>query len=245
MNTLEEAIYQYSKENADMILSEAQVKTLSAYTEYMLDENEKYNLTAIRDPEKAALLHIADSLTISQYIPSGTLCDVGAGAGFPSLPLAICRRDLQVTAVDATQKKVNFMNSAAQLTGLDNFQARNGRAEELFAYGAALRESFDYVTARAVASLGVLCELCVPALKVGGLFVAMKGESAGAEEQACAAHAKELHQKLGIQLESVNSLQLRGFGETFERNIFVFRKVAPVVPALPRSFANMKKKPLF
>ena len=245
MNALEEAITRYLEKNPVAPYQKEKVAKLAAFTEYVLSENEKYNLTAIKDTEKAALLHIVDSLSVQGFIKAGTLCDVGAGAGFPSLPLAIYRDDLRVTALDATAKKVTFMNSAAAQLELNNFEAINGRAEDLFAAGTPLWESFDTVIARAVAPLNVLCELCIPAVKVGGTFIAMRGESAKQEMEEYAKKNTDMVRKLGVWVEKFFYITLHGNEEDYTRYFCIFHKMHETDPKLPRSFANIKKRPLF
>ena len=133
-------------------------------TEFMLDVNKSMNLTRITEPRELILRHYIDSLTLLPHIPEGArLIDVGCGAGFPSLPLAIVRPDLQITALDSTDKKVRYVNRAAELLGLsDHLQAITARAEDAAAPGAPLREQFDVVTGRAVARLNVLAEITLP-----------------------------------------------------------------------------------
>ena len=148
---------------------------LSAFCNYLLEQNKLFNLTAIKTPESAALLHFADSLTLAEFIPENAkILDIGSGAGFPAIPLAIARPDISVTALDSTLKRVNFINSAAKLLGLTNITAVCHRAEDVT--GKDFRESFDIVTARAVAAYPILLELALPAVKVGGKFVAMKSK---------------------------------------------------------------------
>ena len=215
---------------------------LAQFTCILLEENEKYNLTAIKDPEKIAILHIADSLTAAKYIPEGScVCDVGAGGGFPSLPLAVCRPDLRVTALDATAKKTKFLRNAAEKLGISNLTAVNGRAEEIFASGEPARESFDVVIARAVAPAGILSELCAPALKRGGLFIMMKGDRA---EEELSGSEKGLG-KLGLSLKEKISLQLRSDDEIIGRKIIIFEKYSNTDKNFPRRYAQIKSKPLF
>ena len=147
----------------------------------LTEANEKMNLTAIRDPADMIPLHYADCLLIADYLPDNAkLLDCGCGAGFPSLPLAIVRPDLSVTSLDSTAKKLSFVEAAARELKLTNLTTVCGRAEE-FAHSTQYRERFDVCTARAVASLPVLSELCVPFLKIDGIFAAMKGAKASEE----------------------------------------------------------------
>lgn len=202
-------------------------------------ENAHYNLTAITEERAMALRHMADSLLCARYLPQGcTLLDVGCGAGFPSLPLAICRPDLRITAMDATAKRVQFVTACAEELELDNLVAVCCRAEE----GAhtPLRESFDVVTARAVAALPTLSELCLPYVRVGGMFLSMKAR--GAEEELAAARAGI--GMLGGQLERCETAHLCDGAEDLTRTALLFRKKGPTPASYPRPYARILKKPL-
>lgn len=203
-------------------------------------ENEKYNLTAVKDYRGIALLHIADSLALAKLIPEGaTVLDVGAGAGFPSLPVAIVRPDLMITALDATAKKVNYINSAASELGLLNVCAVCGRAEDKC--GGDFRGKFDFVTARAVSALGMLCELCVPALKIGGTFAAMKGDKAFEELKGWEKAGK----KLGFVYKEPITSDLHHGDDHNARTILVFENTSDTPPQYPRQYPQIKGKPLF
>jgi 16S rRNA (guanine527-N7)-methyltransferase len=160
------------------LLSLERVEKFYRLTVRMLEENEKYNLTAITEPDKIILNHYADCATLATRLKKGAkIADIGCGAGFPTLPLAILRPDLTITAIDSTAKRINYVAESARLLGLDNVTAIAMRAEE----GGASpehREKYDYVTARAVAEMRVLSELCLPYVKVGGQMVGMKGKNA-------------------------------------------------------------------
>lgn len=154
-----------------------QINQLSDYLSELLRVNEYMNLTAIREPFEAAVKNIADCAVCTKYIPDNTsLLDVGSGAGLPAFPFAIMRPDIRVTALDSTGKKVNFISETVKKTGLDNLTAICGRAEELAA-NSQYREKFGAVSARAVARLNILSELCLPFIKKGGAFLAMKEPS--------------------------------------------------------------------
>ena len=144
------------------------------YYNRLIEVNSYMNLTAITEREEVYIKHFLDSLFITKAIDITkpfSLCDVGSGAGFPSIPLAIVTNNAKVTIIDALNKRINFINDLAQKLNLDNVNAIHARAED---YAKEKREDFDYVTARAVARLNVLVELCLPLVKVGGLFIAMK-----------------------------------------------------------------------
>lgn len=211
-----------------------------ALCEHILEVNKIHNLTAIRDVPGVITKHFADSLTISAHIPpKSTLIDVGTGGGFPTLPLALARPDLKITAIDSTAKKIAHVQSTASKFGLDHVTAIAGRAEELAQ--TKLRESFDTATARAVSELRILCEITIPFVKVGGTLVAMKGAS-GKKELTDAQNAIE---KLGGILESEHFFTLKDEnGNEEERCIFIIRKIKSTPNNFPRQYAQILKKPL-
>ena len=208
-------------------------------TTRMLEVNQYMNLTAIKEPRAVILRHYADSLTVAPYLPqNATLIDVGCGAGFPSLPLAICRPDLRITALDSTDKRIRYVAETAAMLGCGNLRAVTARAEE--AARGKDRERFDVCTARAVAALPVLAELCLPLVRVGGKFLAMKAKR-GEEEWESAENAIF---KLGGKLIAKHSITLKDEGEEDERIIFEIEKVKPTPTAYPRAYAKILKSPL-
>jgi 16S rRNA (guanine527-N7)-methyltransferase len=185
------------------MLNIERVEKFVTLTSYMLEENEKYNLTAIKEPDKIILNHYADCASLAKILPKGAkIADIGCGAGFPTLPVAILRPDLTILGVDSTQKRINYVNSAANLLGLSGVTAICERAEELGK--GAYRESFDIVTARAVAAMRILSELCLPLVKVGGRMIAMKGKNAEFElaeaKKAISILASLVHKKAAVSL---------------------------------------------
>lgn len=208
--------------------------------EHILEVNKTHNLTAIRDVPGVITKHFADSLTISAYIPqNATLLDVGTGGGFPTLPLAVARPDLSITAIDSTAKKIAHVQATAKKFNFTNVTALSGRAEDLAKTN--MRESFDAVTARAVSELRILCEITLPFVSIGGSFVAMKGASGQKEldDARCAI------QKLGGQLTDTYKFTLKDEnGNQEERFIFIIRKIAPTPNNFPRQYAQILKKPL-
>lgn len=221
-------------------LNDGDAERLYLFSDRLLAVNEQFNLTAIREPFRVALLHMADCAAAARAFPEGArVIDVGCGAGFPSLPLAILRPDLSVVAMDATAKKVGFVKETAELLGLSNITAINARAEDA-AINAKMRESFDAATARAVAALPVLCELCLPFVKMGGVFLAMKGKNAREELDA----AENAIRKLGGELEAIRDEPLTGEGESFARAEIVIRKTKPTPREYPRAYGKILKKPL-
>ncbi len=208
------------------------------YFKFLVEYNEKVNLTAITDYEGVYLKHFYDSLTLStafDLTKTVKCCDVGAGAGFPSIPNAICFPNLDVTIIDALNKRINFLNELVTKLGLTNVHAYHKRAEE---YANTNRETFDLVTARAVARLNILAELCLPLVRIGGYFVAMKGGD-GEEEYEEAKRAITL---LGGKLEKEVKMTLPN--DLGQRTILVIKKVGKTPNKYPRAFAQIKKSPL-
>lgn len=199
--------------------------------------NERMNLTAITDDAGIAYLHVADCLMAEAYLPAGArLADVGCGGGFPTLPLAIARPDLAITAIDSTAKKLGFVSETAAALGLCGVSTLPARAE---AVGRGpLRGGFDAVCARAVAALPVLLELCVPLLKCGGRFVALKGKTGGQE----LAQAKGALSALGCSARMVE-YTLQGPSPQ-ARSLIIVTKEEKTAPVYPRDYAKIVKKPL-
>lgn len=207
----------------------------------MLEVNEHMNLTAICDLDGIILKHYIDSLTVSKYIPEGSkILDIGCGAGFPTLPLAIVRPDLQITALDSTAKRIEYIRETANLLGLTNVTAITARAEEK-GHNPALRENFNIVVARAVARLNVLAELSIPFVKIGGSFIAMKANAAEEEKEALKAI-----KALGGELISSENFELisENFDEDMPRCIINIKKISETPKNYPRNNSQIKKKPL-
>lgn len=226
---------EYLKNGAQSIgvaLDDRQIDRLCRYYQMVVDANKLFNLTAITDETEFVDKHIVDSLAgISEIPKNAKLCDIGAGGGFPTMPIAIAREDVNVTAIDSTAKKMNFVFACAKELGLDNVKTVAGRAEEQ----RALFESFDVVTARAVASLPILMELAMPLLKVGGRFIAYKTD----ESELC--NIKSALEKLNARHISSKSLVLPN-GD--RRAILCFEKIAKTPSIYPRQYGTIKKKPL-
>ena len=210
-------------------------------TDRMLTENEKYNLTAITEPAKIILNHYADCAALAAKLKrDATVVDVGCGAGFPTLPLALVRDDLKIVAMDSTAKRVNYVKETAEMLGLANVSCIVSRAEDAGKDGA-MRESFDYATARAVAEMRVLCELCLPLVKVGGEMVAMKGKNAEFELTG----AKRAIAILGGGDVKVEDVVLKnGHDEPLSHPLIYVKKKQKTPATYPRAFAQISKKPL-
>lgn len=221
------------------MLNIERVEKFVTLTAYMLEENEKYNLTAIKEPDKIILNHYADCAALAKILPKGAkIADIGCGAGFPTLPVAILRPDLKILGVDSTQKRINYVNSAANLLGLANVTAICERAEDIGK--GAYRENFDVVTARAVAAMRVLCELCLPLVKVGGKMIAMKGKNAEFE----LAESKKAISILGGKHSATETVRLADENEEIIHPLIIIEKKIKTPTAYPRAFAQISKKPL-
>ena len=208
-------------------------KKYQIYTDYLLEVNSHTNLTTITDPAEIDLKHFKDSLTVLDYIKEGDkVLDIGAGAGFPGIPLRI-EKDFELTLIDSVNKKVNFMNEVIEKLDLKNARAIHTRAED---FAKDHREGFDVVVSRAVADMATLSELCLPFVKVGGLFIALKGPKAD-EEVKNAANALEI---LGGEVIKMDQLDLDGN----ERVNVIVKKVRSCKKTYPRGQNLPKRKPL-
>jgi 16S rRNA (guanine527-N7)-methyltransferase len=235
-----QANFRNAVERLGVTLSDEQMQRYETYFRWLVEWNEKMNLTAITDQEGVYFKHFFDSLTllsVPQFKRAGTLLDVGAGAGFPSLPVNIAVPDLHVTVLDSLNKRIGFLNELSLQLGATNFQALHGRAED-FAKPGQLRNSYDQVTARAVARLNVLAELCLPYLKVGGHFFAMKGPDADNE----VSEAKRALNLLGGKVVNIVSTTLPN--EAGTRNIIVVEKIKDTPKQYPRKAGTPSKNPL-
>ncbi|MGM0901543.1 MAG: 16S rRNA (guanine(527)-N(7))-methyltransferase RsmG [Bacillota bacterium] len=221
-------------------LSDEQMKQYEVYFNTLIEWNEKMNLTAITQKEEVYLKHFYDSVSAAFYFDFNqplTICDVGAGAGFPSIPLKIAFPGLQVTIVDSLNKRINFLEHLAQELGLENVQFVHDRAET-FGRNPAHREKYQLVMARAVARLSVLSELCLPLAQIGGTFIAMKGGQAEEELQS----GKKALAVLGGKLSSVHSFKLPV--EESERNILIVHKEKKTPKQYPRKPGTPNKTPI-
>ncbi len=215
---------------------------LDAYAALLVEWNQKMNLTAITDPTDLVIKHFVDSLSAAKGLPEGefSLIDVGTGAGFPGVPLALLREDCHLTLLDSLQKRLTFLETVCRELGLPA-TCIHARAEE-GGRRTELRERFDVATARAVASLPVLCEYCLPYLRVGGRFIAMKGPD-GEQEVSRSEQALKL---LGGRMREVAALTLPAdaAGEKGQRRLILIDKCAPTSAKFPRPTAKMAKNPL-
>lgn len=213
-------------------LSEEQLAQCERFSDALLEKNKVMNLTAITEPEAVARLHFADCLallTVEEFRGKRVI-DVGCGAGFPGVPLKLGEPTIELTLLDSLQKRVNWLRETLEALAVPA-ECVAARAEE---YGH--REEFDIAVSRAVARLNVLCELCLPFVKVGGCFIAMKAASAQEEID----DAKRAVSLLGGKVERVVSYSI---GEAEHRAV-VIRKLRPTPAAYPRRFSKIKQSPL-
>lgn len=224
-----------------LALDEKQMAQYARYYELLVEWNEKINLTAITERDEVYLKHFYDSITLGLHtdVLEGemTLCDVGAGAGFPSIPLKIAYPNLKVTIVDSLNKRINFLELLFKELGLEGVRCYHDRAET-FGQNTEHRAAYDIVTARAVARMSVLSELCVPLVKKGGYFVAMKAASSKEELD----DAKAAIATLGGKVEEDYAFELPK--EEGERHIILIKKAKETPKKYPRKPGLPNKKPL-
>ncbi|MBE6692396.1 MAG: 16S rRNA (guanine(527)-N(7))-methyltransferase RsmG [Ruminococcaceae bacterium] len=220
-------------------LTESECKSLDIIGNCLAEKNQVMNLTALTDEKGVGLLHFWDSLTLldTNLFKNASVIDVGCGGGFPSLPLALCSENCVITSNDATAKKLTYVAETAEKAGVNNINTLCGRAEELGVM-PEYRESFDIAVARGVARLNVLCEWCMPFVKVGGYFVAMKGEK-GKEE---ADEAKKAISVLGGELVDIMQITVPEFD--YLHTLVVIKKVKQTPKTYPRRNSQIQKKPL-
>ncbi len=220
-------------------LTDDQIEKLRIYYELLIEWNEKMNLTALTEPEDVALKHFCDSILLLSYadIKEGSsLIDVGTGAGFPSVPIKIVRPDIKLCLLDSLNKRLVFLQEVVDKLQLENVEIVHARAED-GAKKPALRERFDFATSRAVAQLNVLSEYCLPYVKVGGSFLAMKGKYSEEEID----NAKSAIKTLGGKISKVDTYNLI---DTSERTIINIKKLSATDKRYPRTSAKIKSKAL-
>lgn len=216
-------------------LSDEQLEQFDALAKFLVETNAKFNLTRITDPREIVTSHFLDSLTCLTALKpkkGARVIDVGAGPGFPGLPIKIVRPDLHVTLLDSTFKKVKFMSQAVELLGLQNVEPVHGRAEEV-GRDKDFRERFDIAYARALSELKALAELCLPLVKVGGHVVAQKSEDIAAELDA----ARPVIGQLGGRVQGVVQVNIPLTEVT--RRLVIISKTKPTPEAFPRPYARI------
>ncbi len=228
------------KDIAGISLDRIQMRTFESYLEFLLEWNQRINLTAITDPEEIWVKHFLDSLSCLKAIPAGKelrIVDVGTGAGFPGIPLKIAVPEIRLTLVEAAGKKAEFCRLLAARLQLGDVAILHARAEELGCHPDH-REQYDWAVARAVAGLPVLAEYLLPLVKVGGRALAQKGESGPAEADSAA----DAMQILGGRLEKILPVELPGIAE--KRFLILMEKQTPTPAKYPRRAGAPSKKPL-
>lgn len=229
------------RENADTIgvtLDEDMLDKFYNYKNLVIEWNEKINLTAITDDLDFAVKHFVDSLTINKYIEQGkTIIDIGTGAGFPGIPVKILNKENKVVLFDSLNKRLKVLEDVIEKIGLSNIETLHGRAEETFK-NKNYREKYDIATSRAVAALNVLVELMLPAVKVGGICICMKGNNA--EEEII--EAKKAIKELGGEILKVEKIVLPELN--LERNIIIIKKVKQTPNKYPRKPGTPQKEPI-
>lgn len=231
---------QQSAERYGVMLTAGQLKAFHTYYELLIEWNQKMNLTAITGPQEVAVKHMIDSLSCydrTVFKPDCSMIDVGTGAGFPGLPLKIMHPSFRLTLLDSLNKRVNFLQCVVQALGLHGVEVIHSRAED-GARQKPFRELFDVAVSRAVARLNVLCELCLPFVKVGGYFVALKG----AQHQQELDEAKNAIALLGGRLERVQAVKLPDIEDS--RAVIYIKKVKPTINLYPRRPGLPEKNPL-
>ena len=236
----EQFVQELSKRNFK--LNEKQINQFNQYFTSLIETNKKVNLTRITEKDEVYLKHFWDSITPlftfgSVLKGADTLCDVGAGAGFPSIPLKIMLPELKVTIVDSLGKRLNFLQGLITQLNLENVTLVHGRAEDV-GQNKQYREQFDVVTARAVANMAVLSEYCLPLIKENGNFIALKGPKAEDELKS----ARKALKVLGGKVIAVKELQLPQ--STEERTLILIEKVQATPKKYPRQAGTPHRKPI-
>ena len=229
----------FAKCKMENLLDEGKCELFFRLYTRLCEENEKYNLTAITEEDEVATKHFLDSLNASKGIIEGqmSVIDVGTGAGFPGLPIKIANPDISLTLVDSLNKRVTFLNEVVSALCLEDVCTVHSRAEEL-GINPNYREKYDVCVSRAVANLSTLCELCLPFVKVGGLFVSLKGPKAPDETR----EAKEAIRLLGGELLEIRDYEISG--EDMRHNIVIIKKISHTPTKYPRKAPKPSKEPL-
>jgi 16S rRNA (guanine527-N7)-methyltransferase len=221
-----------------LFLTRKQISDIELFEHELLEWNKVMNLTSIKDPQEIVTKHFIDSYSILKYVnipQNSSFIDVGTGAGFPGVPIKIVRNDIDMTFLDSTRKKLNFIDNVMNKLECSNWQIVHSRAEDA-GNAEALREIYDFVSARAVAELRVLVEYCLPLVKIGGVFIAMKG----ADTEISG--AKKAINLLGGEIENIYNFILP-YTE-LNRTIIVIRKQMQTPSKYPRQSNKVIKEPL-
>jgi len=237
---MDTSLFKTMLEEKGISLSPTQLNQFETYYKLLVERNEKMNLTAITEKPEVYLKHFFDSVSAAFYFDfskEASICDVGAGAGFPSIPLKICFPHLKISIVDSLQKRITFLEELSSALQLENMTFYHDRAET-FGQKVDIRESFDIVMARAVARMSVLSELCLPLVKVDGTFIAMKAASVAEELE----DGKKAITTLGGQVRDVHHFLLPI--ENSDRNIVIIDKKKPTPKKYPRKPGTPNRSPI-
>lgn len=231
-------ILQKEAKKIKVTITDPKAEQFFRYMNLLREWNEKMNLTAITEPNDIILKHFVDSVTILDYIKKGAnVIDVGTGAGFPGVPLAILREDIQITLVDSLKKRVNFLNEVTNTLGLTQVESIHARAEEL-AQSEDYRERYDIVTSRAVANMSTLLEYMIPFCKIDGVCICMKGSNVEEELKK----SEKAARILGGRLEKREEFFLSN--QENKRNIILVRKITYTPKQYPRKQGKPAKEPI-
>lgn len=215
-------------------LTDSQVQVFNEYYRILTEYNQKFNITAITEKEQVILKNFIDSVIFNDIVKGKSHIDIGSGGGFPALPLKILNPERQVTLLEATGKKCEFLKVVAEKLKLSKVNVINGRAED-YAVKQEYREKFDVATARAVARLNILTEYCLPFVKVGGIFVSYKAQ---AEEEI--KEAENSIKILGGKIKEIKTVKI----SDFTRTAVVIQKIKSTDKKYPRSNSQIRKNPL-
>lgn len=236
-NIFKNKLKEYAKQ-IDVILDEDMLNKFYRYKDLVIEWNEKINLTAITDENEFLIKHFIDSITINKYIEAEkSIIDVGTGAGFPGIPLKILNKDNKIVLFDSLNKRLKVLEDIIAKIELKNIETLHGRAEETFK-NKEHREKYDIATSRAVAALNVLVELMLPAVKVGGICICMKGNNAEEEIKDAQKAIKELGGEI-IKIEKIVLPELN-----LERNIIIIKKIKQTPNKYPRKPGTPQKEPI-
>lgn len=232
-------LFDLAEETLGISFSPQSRERFNKYCEVLLETNKVMNLTAITEPEQVYLKHFIDSVAVltADDLKNKKIIDVGCGAGFPGLPIKISEPSVSLTLLDSLGKRISFLSSLIDELGLKDVRCMHARAEEE-ALKPEMREQFDFAVSRAVASLPMLCELCLPFVKVDGSFIAMKAQ--GYEEEL--EQAKSAIEILGAQVSKIKKYLLPG--SDINHVLIIIKKVSATPANYPRRFAKIQKKPL-
>lgn len=227
--------------NEGLEFNEKKYQQFMRYKDLIKEWNEKINLTAIKEDEEIIKKHFIDSIKVFKFEGlknAKTVIDIGTGGGFPGIPMKIMKPEINIVLLDSLNKRIKFLNEVIQDLQLENITTIHGRAED-FAQEPKYREKFDVAVSRAVANLAVLSEYCIPYVKVGGYFVAMKGPAAE-EEIKCSQNAIR---KLGGRIEHIEKVEIED--SDLKHNLVIISKVAGTHKQYPRKAGIVSKDPLF